>query len=110
MNNTVFLPLELEDGSKLYVQSMRVSAGGERPASADKQLNTAAECMDKAMPAVVKFAGGLKDRFALLSPDEIELEFTVGFTGELSAVIGSAGAEAGISVHLVWKKEEEKDS
>ena len=110
MNDSVFLPLELDDGSTLYVQTMRVRDGGVRPASADRQVNNAAECMEKAMPAVVKFAGGLKERFALLSPDEIEPEFSVGFTGELSAVIGSAGAEGGISVHLVWKNGEEKDA
>lgn len=102
---TEYIPMIMDDGSTLYIQSASVDNGGEVLAGAPDVVK-ATECLDKALPAVSGFCKKMKDYLGTeLKPDEIKLEFSVSFTGDMSAVIASAGAEAGITVQLVWKKE-----
>ena len=99
------MPIVMDDETVLYIQTVDTKQGGEVLASSADPVK-ATECFDKAMPAVTEFCqktkGSLKER---LNPDEIKLKFSLGFTGDLTAVIASAGAEVGLSVELVWKKE-----
>ncbi len=99
-----YIPIELDDGSVVYIQSASAMNGGEVPASGDEPRK-AAEVMEKAMGSVAKFAGETKKKLEALKPNEIELEFAVSVTTDMNAVIASAGAEGGITVHLVWKKD-----
>ena len=100
-----YVPMEMDDGSTLYIQAVPVNNGSEVLAGAPDVVK-ATECLDKAMPAVNGFCKKMKEFIRTeMKPDEIELEFSVSFTGDMSAVITSAGAEAGITVHLVWKEE-----
>lgn len=101
---TQYIQVEMEDGSFLFIESVQVNQGGEKLASSSDVVK-AADCIDKAMPAVTEFCQKTKKSiWERLNPDEINLEFSVSFTADMSAVIASAGAEAGITVKLVWKK------
>ena len=106
MNRPEFLSMELEDGSILRIQTMHTPTGDEVNASGDEQIVKSAECLDKAIPQVAELSKGMKDRLVkLLGPDELELEFSVGFSADMGAIIASAGAEAGITVRFVWKNQ-----
>ena len=103
---TKLMPVKMGDGSLLYIQSIMVNQGGEVLAGSNDVVK-AADCIDKALPAVTEFCEKTKERIIeQLKPDEIKLEFSVSFTGDMNAIIASASAEAGITVELVWKKEE----
>lgn len=99
-----YTPIEMDDGSIIYLQCVNVFDGGEVLASGNEPAK-AAEVMGKAMSSVTKFAGETKKALEALKFDEIELEFSVSVTTDMNAIIASAGAEGGITVHLVWKKQ-----
>lgn len=99
-----YIPIELDDGSIVYLQSVNTFDGEEVLASGDEPTK-AAELMSKAMSSVTTFAGETKKALEALKFDEIELEFSVSVTSDMNAIIASAGAEGGITVHLVWKKQ-----
>ena len=98
-----YIPIELDDGSVVYYQSINAFDGKDTPASGDKTQKIA-DVMRKAMSPVAKFAGETKKALDPLDFNEIELEFSVTITTDMNAVIASAGAESGITVHMVWKK------
>ena len=101
---TDYIPIELDDGSIIYMQSISALSGNEVLASGDEPQK-AAEVMNKAMSSVTRFVGETKKKLEALKPDEIELEFSFTVTTDMNAIIASAGAEGGITVHLVWKKD-----
>ena len=108
--SNIYIPLKMEDGSELYISSVRIGGGGEVLANAPgPDILNAMDCIKKAMPQVGAFCQKAKTWLQeKVNADEIELEFSVSFTGDMKAIIASAGAEAGISVHLTWKNDEKK--
>ena len=123
--NAQYLTIQMEDGTELLIQSTDVPencnpehsdlgvevASPRRSLRKEVQFN---ELLDKTISQVSKFAKGAKD--ALLEaiapdemePDEIELEFNVGFSAEVKPIIVSSVVSTGLTIHLKWTNEAQK--
>nr|MCR5826292.1 hypothetical protein [Oscillospiraceae bacterium] len=104
-----YAKLDLGDGMELFIQTVEPqSSGTHRPASAgmDTVVKNGQDIFDKALPSVKQFAMKAKDVLQKdVSPDELELSFSVGFNTDLNAFITSAGANASMGVKLKWKNQ-----
>lgn len=114
-----YLKVAMEDGSELYIEAVDTDRKPEGhghghshvPAMstqrAEEKVVEATELFGKVLPAATGFAKGVAGQIRKDIPsDEMELEFSIALTGEVTAVICSGGAETGFKVKLKWKKAE----
>lgn len=114
-----YLKVAMEDGSELYIEAVDTDRKPEGhghghshvPAMstqrAEEKVVEATELFGKVLPAATGFAKGVARQIRKDIPsDEMELEFSIALTGEVTAVICSGGAETGFKVTLKWKKAE----
>ncbi len=117
---TKYVEFSFEDGGTILIETpdeparpgsgfVRSSAGVGEAASewADKAQKT----FDQSLVGVRSSAEKLVKHLSALSPDEMEVSFSLKATGELGGnlAIAKAGAEANYTVLLRWRKEKEKE-
>ena len=118
-----YIKVKMEDGSELYIETVETGKGLKSeleeydddniPAmsvekTAEKVVEST-EVFGKVLPAVTGFAKGVAEQIRNgIQSDEMELEFSIALSGELTAAICSAGAETGFRVKLKWNKEDKK--
>lgn len=95
-------PVGLPNGSTLYIQS---TDGGdtERPVG-----TRSAQQLATSMDSIRGLAILLYEELRELSPDDIEVEFGIGFTlesGKLLTILADAKGSANVSVKLKWSRE-----
>jgi hypothetical protein len=102
-----FVRYELEDGSEVFFESAEGSLVSGRGGSAD--VVDAGKLGDRLRPiaaAADEVSKGLRER---LAPEEIELEFGVRVSGEVSWwFFAKVNGEASINVKLIWRKDTQK--
>lgn len=90
-----------------FVSTTRGAEGGVAQEWADK----AQKSFNQSIAGVRQSAEELVNQLNTLSPDELEVNFSLKATGELGGnlVIAKLGGEVNYSVTLKWRKEDKKD-
>ena len=115
---TKYIEFPLEGGGSILIETpdepskqqsgfVRAGVGEAVQEWSDKAQRTFAQ----SIVGIRQTAGDLLNTLAELSPDEIEVYFSLKATGELGGqlAIAKAGGEANYNVTLRWKKEEKKE-
>jgi hypothetical protein len=101
-----FVEYELEDGLKVLVESSGAEAGNAvrslRPPGEPETVK-AEKKFDEALEGVHRSALRIKEKFAGLRADEVEVSFGLKTTGKLgNFAIAEVGVEANYTVKLKW--------
>ena len=104
MDMANIITLEMDDGSEIYIQAAKAMVPGEEvDAAAGKLKVKASDFLEKTIPQVNALAKQIKDKVVESAvPDEIELEFSFGFTTDTKILISSASVSSGITLKLKW--------
>jgi hypothetical protein len=99
-------PFPIDDDTQVLIQTSDVdgpglAAGGDERVGIQEALDRRLrDAVDRVRPAAAAVLASLEE---LNSPKEIQLEFSIGFTGGMDAFIASSEANVGFKVTLTWE-------
>ncbi|TAM57159.1 MAG: hypothetical protein EPN49_16195 [Rhodanobacter sp.] len=100
----VIVPVEFEDGTKMYVQAVE-------PPGSRRELASASDITGKfksVADAVRNIAKDVKDALAAAAPDEAQVEFGLDLaieSGGVAALVCKGDAKASLKILLKWSRE-----
>ena len=111
-----YVEFPLESGGSIFIESpdepQKGASGFGRGDAAQEAPEKAAQSLDQSVENVRQSAELLVSKLRALSapPDEMEINFSLKASGELSSLaIARSGSEANFHLSLRWRKEEKKD-
>jgi hypothetical protein len=101
----VLIELKNGDDEPIYVETT-LNSSEKKFISAGKPLINAAKTFDEAMKPAMALAGGLASQIdsLIMKPDNVELEFSLKFSAEVTAWVVTGTGEGTISLKLSWGK------
>jgi hypothetical protein len=109
---TTFIEYELDDGTKILVETETQQAAGVTKASRDRVGNVIAQAGQKfedAFESVKKSALILRRQLEDMRADEVEVTFGLKAAGEFgNFAIGQVGGEANYTIKMKWNSRAEK--
>ena len=106
-----YIEIPMDDKSRLYIETVSSSLSPkekslwEQAAYSDSPIQKPESFFLERIEQIKKFATQISDTIGSIEKaNEVEVEFSVGFSADAGIVISKIGSEASLTVKLKWSK------